>query len=206
MASRFKAVLLFGTPGAGKGTQGAMLGAIPGFFHFSTGDMFRSLDPESELGAVFANYSSRGELVPDDVTVEVWQQYMRALTTLNLFRPHRDLLILDGIPRNPNQATIMDIHVEVLGIVHLTSPDREAMVERLRGRALKQKRVDDAQEDVIRRRLEVYEAETAPVLDYYESMLVREVDALGSPARVLANVLDAVVPIQEAAFSTVECS
>ncbi|MEO1717767.1 MAG: nucleoside monophosphate kinase, partial [Planctomycetota bacterium] len=68
---KYQCVLLFGAPGAGKGTQGAILGRIPGFFHLSCGEVFRSLDIHSDLGKVFYEYSSKGELVPDEVTVDI---------------------------------------------------------------------------------------------------------------------------------------
>ena len=76
MAEQYKTVLFFGAPGAGKGTQGELIGSVPGFFHMSTGDMFRSLDRNSEAGKKFESYSSKGELVPDEVTIELWQDYM----------------------------------------------------------------------------------------------------------------------------------
>lgn len=198
---KYQSVLLFGAPGAGKGTQGAILGRIPGFFHLSCGEVFRSLDIHSELGQTFYDYSSKGELVPDDVTVAMWVRNVSAQTTLSLFKPLDDLLILDGIPRNVEQAKLMDEHVNVLGIIHLVCPDKEAMIKRLRRRALKENRVDDAKEDVIRNRWRVYEAETAPVLDHYDSSLIHEVDAVGSPANVLQHVLEVVVPIQDSHFN-----
>ena len=198
---KYQSVLLFGAPGAGKGTQGAILGRIPGFFHLSCGEVFRSLDIHSELGQTFYEYSSKGELVPDDVTVAMWVRNVSAQTTLSLFKPLDDLLILDGIPRNVEQAKLMDEHVNVLGIIHLVCPDKEAMIKRLRRRALKENRVDDAKEDVIRNRWRVYEAETAPVLDHYDSSLIHEVDAVGSPANVLQHVLEVVVPIQDSHFN-----
>ena len=69
MTDRFKTVLLFGAPGAGKGTQGKILGAIPGFYHLSCGDVFRTIDINSDIGKVFFEYSAHGELVPDDVAI-----------------------------------------------------------------------------------------------------------------------------------------
>ena len=68
---RFLAALIFGVPGAGKGTQGEILARIPGFFHCSTGVIFRSMDPDSDDGKLVRNYSSRGELVPDEVTIQM---------------------------------------------------------------------------------------------------------------------------------------
>ena len=78
MSDLFRTILLFGAPGSGKGTQGKILGQIPGFFHLSCGDVFRALQPESDLGRMFLEYSSRGQLVPNDLTVKLWQYTLRA--------------------------------------------------------------------------------------------------------------------------------
>ncbi|HRJ49837.1 MAG: nucleoside monophosphate kinase [Phycisphaeraceae bacterium] len=200
MSHRYQTILLFGAPGAGKGTQGKILGQIPGFYHLSCGEVFRTLDVSSRLGRIFQEYSSRGELVPDDVTVEMWCENMRARTVLSEYKPHVDLLVLDGIPRNVRQAKLLSKYIHVLEVVHLVCPDKEAMIQRLRRRALKENRVDDAKEDVIRRRWAVYENETAPVLAYYNPSIVRTVDAMGSPASVLQHILEVVVPVQESHF------
>ncbi|MFO0836297.1 MAG: nucleoside monophosphate kinase [Phycisphaerales bacterium] len=201
MSNRYQTVLLFGAPGSGKGTQGKILGAIPGFYHLSCGDVFRTLDMSSKLGKTFLEYSSKGLLVPDDVTIEMWHQNMHARTVLSDYKPNADLLVLDGIPRNANQAKLLEKHLDVLAIIHLVCPDKEEMIKRLRRRALKENRVDDAKEDVIRKRWEVYEKETYPVLDHYDPAIVHEVNATGSPARVLEHILEEVVPIQEAHFN-----
>jgi adenylate kinase len=71
MTKKFKAVLLFGPPGSGKGTQGKMLGTLPGFVHIACGEVFRAIDLHSEVGKVFLKYSSKGELIPDDFTVRL---------------------------------------------------------------------------------------------------------------------------------------
>ncbi len=196
----FQTILLFGAPGSGKGTQGKILGSIPGFFHLSCGEVFRSLDQDSDLGKKFRQYSSKGELVPDDLTVRMWQENMQAQTVLSRFKPRQDVLVLDGIPRNVPQAKLLQKHLDVLQVVHLVCPDKEKMFDRLRRRALKENRIDDAKEEVIRTRWEVYERETYPVLAFYPARNVREVNAMGSPARVLQHVLEAVVPIQESHF------
>ncbi|MFO0827229.1 MAG: nucleoside monophosphate kinase [Phycisphaerales bacterium] len=197
---RFKTILLFGAPGAGKGTQGKILGRIPGFFHLACGDVFRSLDLTSALGKKFLEHSSRGELVPDDLTIEMWRQNIQAQTTLSFFKPAVDLLILDGIPRSVAQANAMSEYVDVLRVIHLVCRDRDEMVRRMRKRALKENRLDDADEKVIRRRFEVYDKETAPVLACYPANIIAEVDAMGSPAEVLQHALEVVVPVQNAHF------
>lgn len=200
MQDRYQTVLLFGAPGAGKGTQGKILGLVPGFFHLACGDVFRSLDVNSELGKEFLEYSSRGELVPDSLTIEMWRQNAHAQTTLSLFKPKSDLLILDGIPRNQSQAEAMDEYLDVLLVVHLVCPDLDEMVRRMKRRAVKENRLDDADEEVIRHRFEVYDRETRPVLEHYDPKIVREINALGSPAEVLQHVLEEVVPVQNAHF------
>ena len=200
MPHRYKTVLLFGMPGVGKGTQGKILGHIPGFFHLACGEVFRSLDVNSDLGRQVMQYSSRGELVPDALTIEMWRNNVHAQTVLSLFKPHDDLLILDGIPRNVAQAEAMEAHLDVLKVVHLVCGDQDAMVHRMRRRALKENRLDDADEKVVRHRFEVYERETRPVLEHYDPSIVAEIDAVGSPAEVLQHVLEVLVPIQNTHF------
>jgi len=201
MPSRYQTILLFGAPGAGKGTQGKILGQVPGFYHLSCGEVFRTLDTSSELGKTFMQYSSQGQLVPDDVTVKMWQTNMHARTILASYKPNVDLLVLDGIPRNVHQAEILAKYINVLLVIHLVCPNKEEMITRLRRRALKENRIDDAKEKVIRARWDVYEQETFPVLNHYPAKIIREVDATGSPARVLQHVLEAVVPVQETHFN-----
>jgi len=200
MPIRHKTVLLFGPPGAGKGTQGKILGAIPGFFHLACGDVFRSIDVSSDLGRAFLEYSSRGELVPDQLTIDMWRQNMHAQTILSLYKPKVDLLILDGIPRNVGQANAMDEYLDVLGVIYLKCTDIEEMVHRMKRRAIKENRLDDVDEKVVRRRFDVYERETAPVLAHYPKSIIHEVNASGSPASVLMHVLEVVAPIQERHF------
>ena len=200
MPHRYKTVLLLGAPGTGKGTQGKILGHVPGFFHISVGDIFRTLDMTSEVGQQFIAYSSRGELVPDETTLQMWRQNLHAHTVLSLFKPKEDLLVLDGLPRSLAQAQALEEDVDVLSVIHLVCRDEEEMIRRMRRRALKENRIDDADEKVIRRRFEVYHRETQPVLDYYPKALITDVDALGSPASVLQHVLGCLVPVQNALF------
>jgi len=200
MANRYRTILLFGAPGSGKGTQGKILGQIPGYYHLSCGEVFRNLDIGSELGRIFVKYSSKGLLVPDDTTVDMWHQNMHARTIMGQYKPRSDLLVLDGMPRNVRQVDLMRDHIEVLMIVHLKCTDKEQMIDRLRRRALKENRFDDVNEDVIRRRWQVYEHETAPVLQQYPSSIIREVEATGSPGRILESILEYVVPTQESHF------
>ena len=188
-AMRYKTLLLFGAPGSGKGTQGHILGSIPGLVHVACGEIFRDMRVGSPLGSVFLDYSSRGALVPDDFTVQLWKEHVDGLVSLNRFDPQSDLLILDGIPRNVAQARLMDTLIDVQRVYYLDCEDKQKMYLRLKRRALHENRLDDASDEVIQRRLYVYEAETAPVLGYYPKSLIRRIDTGRTPVEVLADIL-----------------
>lgn len=195
-AARYRAILLFGPPGSGKGTQGKILGAIPGFYHSATGDIFRGLDPQSPAAQTMQQYMNRGELVPDEFTVNLWKNSLRGMELSNKLDPRTHLLVLDGIPRSVKQAQLIEDAVDVVKIIHLAA-DVEKMVQRLRGRALKENRVDDAREDVIRRRMQVYERDTRPLLAHYSRELVARIDATMSQLRVLGAIIDVLAPLKE---------
>lgn len=194
MPNLYPSILLFGPPGVGKGTQGHILGSIPGFFHLATGDMFRSLDKESEIGMEFARYSSKGLLVPDFLTVRLWRQHVEKLTSRELYNPQIDILLLDGIPRSVPQAEAMVEYIDPILVVHLVCNDLDEMVKRMQKRASEQGRPDDVDESIILKRFEVYREQTAPVLACYDEAIVADINAVGTQAEVLLRVIGAVVP------------
>jgi len=189
-SGRKPAILLLGAPGAGKGTQGKVLGGIPRFFHFACGDVFRSLDTRTELGRKFVEYSSRGELVPDELTVKLWEAQLDNMAETHLYKPDIDVLVLDGIPRNVRQAEILDSYIEVHHVFHLSCPNRDELARRMRKRAIKENRLDDASDKVIDQRIATYEAETKPILEYYSHERVTTIDATQPPVKVLGDVLN----------------
>ncbi|HRJ10787.1 MAG TPA: nucleoside monophosphate kinase [Prosthecobacter sp.] len=193
--ARFRTLLILGAPGSGKGTQGLVLGQIPRFHHLACGDVFRSLDTRTPLGQKFVQYSSRGELVPDDVTVALWRANITQRVDSHAFKPEIDLLVLDGIPRNVEQARLMEADIEVLKVFHLSCPDRAELARRLRKRALKDNRFDDASEAVIQNRFATYEAETKPILEHYAGARIVNIDASQSPARVMHDILGHVLQL-----------
>ena len=190
---KYRTYLIFGAPGAGKGTQGKVLGTIPRFFHCACGDVFRSLDTRTPIGQACLDYSSRGELVPDEITVKLWMAVIGDMVGMHKFKPDLDALILDGIPRNVEQAEIMRDILDVRKVFHLSCPDREALISRLKKRALKENRFDDANEETIRRRLLTYEEESKPVLDFYGPSKVRHIDATQSPVKVTYDILSELI-------------
>lgn len=186
---RFKTFLFFGAPGSGKGTQGRVLGQIPRFYHSASGDVFRSLDTRTELGKQFVDYSSRGQLVPDDVTVSLWKAAIDAQVDSHAFKPDIDFLVLDGIPRNVEQARLIDQYCEVVAVFHLSCPDREELMRRLRKRAIKENRLDDASDEVIRRRIKSYEEETKQLFRHYSPEILTNINAQQQPIKVLQDII-----------------
>ena len=185
----YKALLLFGAPGSGKGTQGKIIGTIPGFYHCACGDVFRAVDVRSSYGKAFLEYSSKGKLVPDDVSIGLWSAQIDSMVQTGRFKPDIDFLVLDGIPRNVAQAKMLTEKLDVRCVFHLTCSDRNKIYDRLQRRALKDNRLDDINEDVIARRLKVYDEETKPVLDFYGPKLINHINADQWPYQVLRDIL-----------------
>jgi adenylate kinase len=192
---KYRTILLFGAPGAGKGTQGKILGSIPNLFHCACGDVFRNLKTDSELGKVFLEYSSRGELVPDRPTIQLWHHFIESNTQTGRFRPDTDTLVLDGIPRNAAQAEMLQDTLNVVAIFYLRCTQMENLIERLQRRALKENRLDDANIDVIRYRQETYERESKPVLRFYGKKILKRINADQLPAKVLFDILKHLVKV-----------
>ena len=193
-AQPYRAVLMFGGPGSGKGTQGVALGQLPNLVHMAMGDIFRALDKQSPIGQEFLSHSTKGLLVSDELTLRVWQNYVDQRTAAGTYKPAYHMLLLDGIPRTPAQVELMRSRIDVRKIVHLVIKDREVLVARLKGRALKANRPDDASEAVIRKRLEVYDQETAPVLSCFDRKLIAEINADQPPLAVLRDICTVLLP------------
>lgn len=193
---KYRTILMFGAPGSGKGTHGKILGSIPGFFHCACGDVFRDLRPDSELGKVFLEFSSIGQLVPDAPTIELWRKIIDASTQTGRFHPGTDTLVLDGIPRNVHQAEMLKDTLNVVALFYLSSTKKQNLVARLQRRALKDNRLDDANLDIIQQRLKTYEKETRPVLDFYGKKLVHGINTDDSPVETFAKILDEVLKLK----------
>jgi len=194
------AVLLFGPPGVGKGTQGNLLNSIPGFKHVSTGEMFRSMDANGPLGRKVRGYTKQGNFVPDALTIQIFRAHIEDYVATGTFNPEDELLILDGIPRNAVQVEMITADMNVLKVVHLICRDEDKMIERIRLRAERENRADDAREEIVRHRFEVYREQSAPVLNCYTKDMIVDVPADGEPAEVLHGLLGLLIPIRQSAF------
>ena len=185
---RYRSILLFGMPGSGKGTQGAVLGQLPSFIHISMGDVFRKIPRNGKFGREIENYTSQGQLVPDDLTVRIFERHLNILEMQELIMPEQHTLVLDGLPRNVTQAERLSGFIDVVQIFHLKIFDNLKVVERLKARALSENRLDDMSEEVIHRRLQAYHEETFKTLCLYPSDLVLEVDASQRAVNVLCVI------------------
>lgn len=182
-------LLIVGPQGSGKGTQGVRIAEAFGIPVVSTGDMFRAnIAGGTELGARVQAIIEAGDLVPDELTGEIVRDRLRQPDAAHGF-------LLDGYPRNTAQVTHLDEFLTSEGValdaVIVLDVPRPESIERLRLRAIEQGRTDDT-EEVIARRLDIYERETAPILSVYaERGIVDTVDGVGSLDEVTSRIVAA---------------
>lgn len=161
-------LILFGPPGAGKGTQSAKLIEKYSLTHISTGDLFRKhLKEGTTLGKLAQDYMSKGNLVPDQLVIDMVDDKIQSSGSLNG-------IIFDGFPRTTPQAEALNTLLESKGwpikvLIELVVPEDELKV-RLAERAIKENRPDDAKPEVIENRISVYKAETVAVGEYYKKL------------------------------------
>ncbi|HWU40449.1 MAG TPA: nucleoside monophosphate kinase, partial [Candidatus Acidoferrum sp.] len=155
-STKYRTHVLFGMPGSGKGTQGAVLGQLPDLIHISMGDIFRKIPKYGRIGREIEQYTSQGRMVPDELTVRIFKRHLHIMEMQEVVLPEQHTLILDGLPRSYAQAEMLDNVLDVVQIFHLVIKDTKLAMERLKVRALRENRLDDMNEDVIRRRLSTY--------------------------------------------------
>jgi adenylate kinase len=188
-------LVLLGAPGSGKGTQAARLKQHLQVPHISTGDLLRAeVAAGSALGVQAKEIMARGDLVSDDILLGMLEERFSRPDTRNGF-------ILDGYPRNLVQAAALDGLLQRMGqpmdaAVQL-EVDNELLIERLAGRAKAEGRSDDNPESV-RKRLEVYDAQTAPVIEFYRQHgQLTTVDGVGTLDEVFTRIIEAIAPVRE---------
>ncbi len=180
-------IVLFGKPGAGKGTQAEFLKEQYNLKHISTGDLFRyNMKNNTELGQLAKSYIDRGALVPDEVTIKMLEDEVNRNQNVKGF-------LFDGFPRNTTQAEALDRFLvsknwHVTATIALEADD-EVLVQRILERGKVSGRPDDLDEETIRNRYVVYNHETAPLADYYvQQGKFHAVNGIGSIAEITARL------------------
>ena len=161
-------LILFGPPGSGKGTQATKLADKYKLVHISTGDLFRyELSNETELGVLAKSFMDQGQLVPDEVTINMLKAKMER-------HPEANGFIFDGFPRNIAQAEsllsmLKEMNTSLTAMI-LLEVDEEEIVSRIKSRGLTSGRADDNDEKIIRKRFDIFKNETQPVFEYFEKL------------------------------------
>ncbi len=184
-------IVLFGPPGAGKGTQSKFLNERYGLQHLSTGDLLRAeIKAETPLGLQAQELMSAGELVPDHVVVGMIRNLLEE-------SPDSKGFIFDGFPRTRSQAESLDATLEKIGshisLMLALEVEEEELVKRLLGRGATSGRPDDKSEEVVRKRIREYENKTAPLKEYYEGQgKLRRINGMGSISDITSRLTGAI--------------
>ncbi|HEY8923248.1 MAG TPA: nucleoside monophosphate kinase [Polyangia bacterium] len=190
-----RAILLFGYPGCGKGTQGKILAALPGFHHVAMGDILRGLTPANPLFAAVHERISKGNLVPDQLVMDLFAHHVESLKLSS-----SDFVIVDGLPRNRPQVDLLNKVVEVIKIFKLSVYDEKIVIDRLRKRAAAQNRPDDASDAVIQHRLEVYRRETESCVTAYPGTILTRIQANQPVFDVHLDIISALGKMRQIQF------
>ena len=182
-------LILFGKPGSGKGTQASLIKNKYNLVHISTGDVFRkNMSNKTDLGMLAKGYMEKGELVPDEVTVNMLKEELEDHLPCEGF-------IFDGFPRTSYQAEKLDALLTKYSLnIHLTialDVDNETLIERLLNRGKSSGRADDQSEDKINKRLQEYDKKTKPLIEFYTKQnKYKSINGIGEMDDITARIVN----------------
>ena len=182
-------LILFGKPGSGKGTQASLIKNKYNLVHISTGDVFRkNMSNKTDLGMLAKGYMEKGELVPDEVTVNMLKEELEDHLPCEGF-------IFDGFPRTSYQAEKLDALLTKYSLnIHLTialDVDNETLIKRLLNRGKSSGRADDQSEDKIKKRLQEYDKKTKPLIEFYTKQnKYKSINGIGEMDDITARIVN----------------
>ncbi len=189
MDKLYKSVLIYGPPGSGKGTVSKAISLSDSVLHVSTGDIFRAIDPFSEKGKMINSYLKKGQLLPDDFTIDIWHEFVSHKIKEAMFDPKVGFLLLDGIPRTLKQAILLEKYIKVEYIIVLEVKNIDTLIFRMKNRALIENRSDDVDENVLKTRIDIYFNETSKILKHYSDKIIFNFNADQKKLEVIKDVL-----------------
>ncbi|NGX49213.1 MAG: adenylate kinase [Candidatus Anoxychlamydiales bacterium] len=195
MENLYKSILIYGPPGSGKGTISKALNLSDSVTHVSTGDIFRGIDPSSEKGKMINNYLKKGNLLPDDFTVDIWHEFVEHKINEGIYEPKEHFLLLDGIPRTLKQSILLEKYIKVEYIIVLEMKDLDKLIARMENRALTENRSDDLDKKVLKNRIDIYLNDTTKILKHYSNDKIFNFNADQKKLEVIRDVLMKFAPI-----------
>jgi len=188
------AILIFGPPGVGKGTQGKILNQREEFYHFSSGDLFRSMQKyKTALAEKVNSYMLSNSFVPDELVIALFKENLEREIDFRRLDPDRQYLLLDGIPRTAEQIEPTNHIVNIRQILYLQLEEEEILKQRLLKRGRLEGRFDDQDESKIKKRMVDYKNKTLPSLEKYDSGLIIKIDAAKSIEEVTDSILERII-------------
>jgi adenylate kinase len=183
------AILIFGPPGVGKGTQGKILNKKECFYHLSSGELFRSMNYSTSAGKKVKECEKNGEFVSDGLVMELFRERLETIIEKGEINPKNQYLLLDGIPRTVEQVEPTNNIVKIKQIIYLNLDDENILRQRILNRAKVEGRIDD-NPDFIHNRMLDYRNKTLPVLNEYDSGIIVKINGIKSIEEVTDSILE----------------
>jgi len=189
---KYNTILFFGPPGIGKTTQAGLLDRKR-FFYISSGELLRRNEKNtkfrnSALGKRLSKIMASGRLIPDKIMIDVLLQTIKDYINQEIFNPKKQILVLDGIPRNKSQVGMINNIFKIIKIIYIYSRNDSRLADRILKRAKKEGRLEDQNIDIIRKRLAIYKKETNKVLGYYPKTIILKINGFNAIKKIQRQI------------------